>query len=177
MVVSQSLGNPEAGFYDCATPMRNSRHLFTMLALALCVRSAAAEEIASRNVTVNVNLATRTSLKVSSRVLQFDVTQAGGVATAALDFTAGARMPAGCDVVLTVETLPAADGAGGAAEADLSFVGQGPGMHAGSIGAARSTVVGRWQGSGLREGRLIFTLRASAAGSYSLPVRLVLSTP
>jgi len=148
-----------------------------MLALALCVRAVAAEEIASRHVTVNVNLATRTSLKVSSRMLQFDVAQPGGVATAALDFTAGARMPAGCDVVLTVEALPTADGAAGKTTPDLSFVGEGPGMLAGSMAGARSTIVGRWQGSGLREGRVIFTLRASAAGTYSLPVRLVLSTP
>jgi hypothetical protein len=157
--------------------MRNSRHLFTMLALALCARVAAGEEVASRNVTVNVSLATRTSLKVSSQVLQFDVTQPGGAATAALDFTAGARMPAGCDVVLTIEPLRAVVCSGGAAVADLSFIGEGPGMLTGSMAADRSTIVGRWQGSGLREGRVVFKLRASAAGSYTLPVRVVLITP
>lgn len=158
--------------------MRSRLHL-TVLALAICVRAAAAEDVASKQVTVNVNLATRTSLKVSSRVLQFDVRQPGGIDTAALDFTAGARMPAGSDVVLTVEPLRAIEGPGGVADvdADLTFTGEGQGMLGGSIGSAHSTVVGRWQGSGLREGRVVFTLRASATGSYSLPVRVVLSTP
>ena len=156
-----------------------SRLLLTVLTLAICARAAAAEDIASKSVTVNVNLAMRTSLKVSSRVLQFDVRQPGGSATASLDFTAGSRMPEGSDIVLTVEPLRAIDGAGGAAdvESDLSFAGEGQGLLAGSIGSAQSAVVGRWQGSGLREGRVIFTLRASAAGNYSLPVRVVLSTP
>ena len=31
--------------------------------------------------------------------------------------------------------------------------------------------------SGLREGRVVFTLRANASGTYTLPVRFVLSTP
>jgi hypothetical protein len=156
-----------------------SRLSFVLLSLAMCARAAAAEDIASANVTVNVNLATRTSLKVSSRLLQFDVAQPGGIATAAIDFTAGARMPAGSDVVLTVEPLRALEGPGGAAdvESDLTFTGEGQGMLAGSLAAAQSTVVGRWQGSGHREGRVIFKLRANAAGIYSLPVRVVLSTP
>ena len=156
-----------------------SRLLLTALTLALCSHTAAAEDVASRNVTVNVQLATRTSLKVSSPVLRFDVAQPGGIATAALEFTAGARMPAGSDVVLTVEPMRAIEGPGGAADvdSDLSFTGEGHGMLAGSIAAAHSTVVGRWQGSGLREGRVVFTLRASTPGSYSLPVRIVLSTP
>jgi hypothetical protein len=142
-------------------------------------RAAAAEDVAAKNVVVNVNLATRTSLKVSSRVLQFDVARAGGTATAALEFTAGARMPAGSDVVLTVEPERAVEGPGGAADvdSDLSFTGEGEGLLAGTIASARSTIVGRWQGSGRREGRVIFTLRANAAGSYVLPVRVVLSTP
>jgi hypothetical protein len=158
--------------------MRNSRHFFTMLALVLSARAPAAEEIGSRHITMNVSLAARTSLKVSSRVLQFDVTRPDEAATAALEFAAGARMPAGCDVVLTIEPLQAVvDGTVAAAVTDLRFVGEGTGMLSGSIAADRSTIVARWQGSGLREGRLLFTLRARAAGSYSLPVRLVLSTP
>lgn len=159
--------------------MRHSRLLLSVLALALCASTAAAEEVANGNVTVSLTVAPRTSLKVSSRVLHFDVTQPGSVATAAMEFTAGARMASGSDVVLTVEPMRGLDGPGGAAdvETDLSFVGEGDGMLAGSIAIAQSTIVGRWQGSGLREGRLIFRLRANAAGTYSLPVRFVLSTP
>lgn len=159
--------------------MRNSRLLLTVLALALCASTAAAEDVANGNVTVSLIVGPRTSLKVSSRVLHFDVTQPGSVATAAMEFTAGARLASGSDVVLTVEPLRGIDGPGGAAdvETDLSFVGEGDGMLAGSIAISQSTIVGRWQGSGLREGRLIFRLRANAAGNYSLPVRFVLSTP
>ena len=159
--------------------MRNSRLLLTVLALALSATAAAAEEVATSSVSVNLNLGTRTSLKVSSQVLRFDVTTAGEAATAALDFTAGARMPSSSDVVLTVEPLRGMEGPGGAADVEtgLTFTGQGAGVLAGSVGMSQGTVVGRWQGSGLREGRLIFTLRVNAAGSYLLPVRFVLSTP
>ena len=157
--------------------MRNSRHLLTVLALVLCGRTGSAEDVTSRSVVVNVNLVTRTALKVSSDRLQFDVPGMGGAATASIAFTAGARMPAGCDVVLTVEPLEPMDGSAGVRDADISFTGEGPGMLAGSIAAGRSTVVGRWQGSGVREGRVVFTLRAAAGGSYSLPIRVVLSTP
>jgi hypothetical protein len=38
-------------------------------------------------------------------------------------------------------------------------------------------VAGRWIGSGLRTGRLTFALRSAVAGTYSLPVRFVLSAP
>lgn len=159
--------------------MRNSRLLLMVPVLALCASGAAAEDVATGNITVNVTVAARTSLKVSSRVLHFDVTQPGAVATAAMEFSAGARLSSGSDVVLTVEPLRGLDGPGGAAgvETALDFVGEGDGMLAGSIAMARSTIVGRWQGSGLREGRVIFQLRADAAGTYSLPVRFVLSTP
>ena len=150
-----------------------------MLALALCASTVAAEDVARGHITVSANVAPRTSLKVSSRMLQFDVTQPGGVATAALEFTAGARLASGSDVVLTVEPLRGMDGPGGAADVEtaLSFIGEGDGMLAGSIAMTESTILGRWQGSGLREGRVIFKLRTNAAGNYSLPVRLVLSTP
>jgi hypothetical protein len=159
--------------------MCNSRLLTTVLVLGLCASTAAAEDVATRHITVNVTMAPRISLKVSSQVLQFDVTQPGAVATAAVEFTAGARMASGSAVVLTVEPWQGLDGPGGAADVEtaLSFVGEGDGMLAGSVAMAESTIVGRWQGSGRREGRVIFKLRANAAGNYVLPVRFVLSTP
>ena len=156
-----------------------ARLSFAVIMLALCARTARAEDVKAANVIVNVNVATRTSLKVSSRTLHFDVRQPGGIAIAALEFTAGARTPAGSDIVLSVEPLRAIEGPGGAAdvESDLSFSGEGLGLLAGPLDAAGSTVVGRWQGSGLRQGRVVFSLRASAAGTYLLPLRVVLSTP
>jgi hypothetical protein len=159
--------------------MRNSRLLLAALAIALGATVAGAEDVATGNVSVTANFKTRTSLKVSSRLLKFDVTQPGATATAAIEFTAGARMPSGSDVVLTVEPLRGLHGPGGAAdvETDLSFSGEGDGLTAGSLSSSAHAVVGRWQGSGLRTGRVVFKLRADAAGSYSMPVRFVLSTP
>ena len=155
--------------------MRNSRLLLAGAMIAVCASAAhAAEDVATASVSVNLNLAPRTSLKVSSRVLQFEVIRAGELATASLEFSAGARMPAGSDVVLSVEALSA----GGAdAEMDLTFAGEGAGTLAGSIVSSQSAMVGRWRGSGVRDGRIVFTLRANAAGSYAVPLRLVLSTP
>ena len=83
--------------------MCNSRLLLTVLALGVCASTAAAEDVATGNITVNVTVAPRTSLKVSSNLLQFDMTQPGAIATAAVEFTAGARLASGSDVVLTVE--------------------------------------------------------------------------
>ena len=152
-----------------------------LLALLVLVSPAAAagEDVANGIITVNVHVAPRTSLTVSSRVLQFDVTQPGGTAAAAIDFTAGARLASESDVVLTDEPLHGMAGPGGASdvETDLTFVGEGDGMLTGAVAMARSTTVGRWLGSGRREGRVVFTLRANAAGAYTLPVRFVLSTP
>jgi len=149
------------------------------LALGFCGSVAAAEETARATVNVTAVVTARTSLKVSSQILQFDVARADGVATAAVDFTAGARLPSGSEIVLTVEPLRGVDGPGGAAdiETSLSFAGEGQGLLAGQIRAAQMAIVGRWQGSGVRDGRVIFTLRASTAGTYSVPVRFILSTP
>ena len=156
------------------------RTLSIALAAAAAVslaRDARAEDVARANVMVNVSLASRTSLRVSSELLQFEVAS-NGTTVASVDFTAGMRMPAGSDVVLSIEPLTGLDGPGGAADVEtaLSFTGHGDGLLSGPVGAGQ-TVVGRWHGSGLREGRLLFTLRANAAGSYVLPVRFVLSTP
>ena len=96
-----------------------------------------------------------------------------------MEFTAGARMASGSAVVLTVEPWQGLDGPGGAADVEtaLSFVGEGDGMLAGSVAMAQSTIVGRWQGSGRREGRVIFRLRANAAGSYVQSLRVTLVRP
>jgi hypothetical protein len=71
------------------------------------------------------------------------------------------------------------DGPGGAAdvETSLQFSGEGSGTLAGPVAARGMTTAGRWIGSGLRTGRLIFQLRASAAGTYAVPLRFVLSAP
>ena len=158
---------------------RTLAFLAIALAVAWCAGPVCAQDVAHVSVQVHLDVAPRTSLKVSSQVLQFDVAQAGDRATAAIEFTAGARMATGADVVLSVEPVHGLDGPGGAAdvEAALSFAGDGPGLLTGPLLAQTAAIVGRWQGSGLREGRVVFTLRASASGVYTLPIRFVLSTP
>jgi hypothetical protein len=147
--------------------------------LTLAVSQAHAAETATSRVSVNVQIASRTSLKVSTDVIRFEVLEPGDAAGASVDFTAGARVPSGAGVVLTIEPLRHVDGPGGAAdvETSITFDGDGEGLVGGRLDPERPTVAGRWQGSGLRQGRLFFTIRANAAGTYMLPLQFVLSTP
>jgi hypothetical protein len=157
-----------------------SRLVVMLVLLALPgATAAAAEDVARASVSVNAQFTSRTSLKVSSELLRFEVVEAGATATASIEFSAGARTPSDGDVVLTIEPMRAIEGPGGAAdvEASLSVSGEGQGLVAATVNPTSGTVIGRWQGSGLRAGRLVFALRTNATGSYSLPVRFVLSTP
>ena len=142
---------------------------------AVCV----AEESATASVAVSAQFSSRTSLKVSSQLLQFAVTAPGEAALATVEFSAGARTRPAGEVVLTVEATRAMDGPGGAADIDtaVTFSGEGEGTTAGALGSAAPSVAGRWSGSGLRTGRLTFALRSAVTGSYSVPLRFVLSTP
>jgi len=66
--------------------------------------------------------------------------------------------------VLSVEPLTGLLGPGGAADVEttLAFDGSGEGTRAGVLDPAAPTVAAHWTGSGLRRGRLTFTLRAGA---------------
>jgi hypothetical protein len=130
-------------------------------------------------VTVSATFAAKTSLKVSSDVLLFNVAGPDGVAVATVDFAAGARTRDGGEVVLSVEALRALAGPGGAADVDASvtFAGDGNGTHTGALAPHLQAVAGRWMGSGMRRGRIVFTLRARTPGQYSVPVRFALMTP
>jgi hypothetical protein len=144
--------------------------------LGLAAPSLAADPASvSASVVVNANFSTRTSLKVSHQVLQFAVPSADGTSRVEVDFTAAARTRAGGEVILLVESLgPFDDGSQGSA--DVSFTGEGPGTARGALAVNGATPVARWSGSGLRTGRLTFTLRA-AAGRYTVPVRFLLAAP
>jgi hypothetical protein len=143
--------------------------------------AARAEEIATAAVRVEAQFFARTSLQVSNDLLQFDVVPSGdrATATASVSFLARARTASGADIVLTVEPLRSVEGPGGAADGGtaLSFAGDGHGLLSGELSTAVPALVGRWQGSGVREGRVVFTLRADAMGNYRVPVRFVLSAP
>ncbi len=141
------------------------------------VPSVCAGETATATVTVSVQIASRTSLRVSSDVLHFDAPGTNMPASADVEFSAGARVPHGADVVLTVEP-EGAIASGGAADVEtaVTFEGEGEGTVNGTL-AAMPSVASRWQGSGLRKGRIRFTLHTTAAGTYAVPVRFVLTTP
>jgi hypothetical protein len=140
---------------------------------------AMADDTDSKAMTVTAAIGSRTSLKVSSQLLQFDVRDPGDEAVAVVDFSAGARTRQGGEVVLTVEPQRAAAGPGGAADVEtaLTFAGEGDATLSGTLLPMSPSVAGRWSGSGLRTGRVMFALRASASGNYRVPVRFVLSTP
>ena len=146
---------------------------FVCVTLLASPPSVEGAESTSSTVAVVAGFGTRTSLKVSGETLQFAVTEPDAPAVAVIEFSAGARTRAGDEVMLTVERLPGPDCP---EEALITFRGDGAGTVAGTLGAAGPTPVARWTGSGLRRGRLTFLLRAGA-GTYTLPIRFVLSTP
>ena len=161
--------------------MRLPQHLaFTIVALvASCALSRQAAAQVTATVPALATVHARTSLVVSSELLRFDVVEPGGRASVTVDFSAAARTAAGADVVLSVEPLTGLLGPGGAAdfETTLAFDGSGEGTRGGVLDAAAPTVAAHWTGSGLRRGRLTFTLRAGAPGAYQIPVRFILSAP
>ena len=151
---------------------------FALAALAVCVVTAAtlssaeASEAAHASLTVHADVSARTSLTVSSELLQFEIVNPANPSDAVIEFSAGARTRPDGEVLLSVERLTELEGPGGNAHQPavvLSEVG-------GQIGAAPQ-VVRRWSGSGLRHGTLQFVLRARTAGKYRVPVRFVLSAP
>jgi len=142
------------------------------------VPNVASADTASRALTVSATFSSRTTLKVSADLLRFEVAS-GQPATAIVEFSAGTRTQSGAQVVLSVEPLRGLEGPGGAAdvETSVSFAGHGEGTLNGMLRAAGPTVAGQWIGSGMRHGRLVFALQAGAPGTYTVPVRFVLSAP
>jgi len=149
----------------------------SLAVLALAAAPARADVTAT--VKVSVQVYGRTALQVSGQQLTWELPFDAASASAVIDFTAKARTRRDGEVVLTVEPERWLDGPGGAADADalVTFDGRGPGTLAGQLVPASPSIVGRWIGSGRRTGQLSFALHAGVAGSYRLPVRLVLSTP
>lgn len=122
-------------------------------------------------VTVHALVSSRTSLKVSSEQLRFDVVDPTQPAVVSVDFSAAVRTQAGADVMLSVE-LADVDRAG-----LVTFRGDGEGTRAGTARAHAASVAARWIGSGRRAGRLTFALSGRGRGSYTIPVRFVLAAP
>lgn len=132
--------------------------------------AASARDVAMVRLAILVQVSSRTSLTVSTDQLRFNSTPGGDPAVVEVDFSAGARISSGTDIVLTVQPLTTAEGV-------ITFDGDGEGTRAGVLAMDGPSTVGRWRGSGLRRGRVVFTLREATAGASSVPVRFVLSAP
>lgn len=132
-------------------------------------RVIAAPDTATQSIQAHAYIAARSSLMVSSEVLHFVVADPGRAATATVDFVAGIRTHEGAEVVLTVEAVRGSDNL-------VTFATDGEGGVHGAM-ASRPVLAGRWIGSGRRTGRIAFSLLGGAVGTYSVPVRFVLSAP
>ena len=129
------------------------RSLFSAVVLAAVAGIAtdvSAAETAASSVAVSAQFSSRTSLRVSTDLLRFDVADPDRSATAAVEFSAGARTYSDAEVVLSVEPLRAVEGPGGAADvpSSVSFSGEGAGTTAGALSSSSPTVAGRWLGEG-----------------------------
>jgi len=153
-----------------------------LVGLSLAVFIAASASLVAdttARLTIGATVSGRTRLSVSTRVLDFQLSPSESQATTAVAFVAAARTTSGGEVILTVEQERSLVGPGGAADVDatVTFEGDTEGTLEGQLQPHTPSVVGRWIGSGRRDGQLLFTLQASAPGEYRLPVRFVLSTP
>jgi hypothetical protein len=159
--------------------MRLANGLLAVFVVFVSAESVRAQHaLASTSVLATATFAPRPTLTVSAHVLQFRIEPGSTHADAVVDFSAAMRARPGDDVVLTVRAAKAIDGPGGAADIDavISFAGAGDGVRSGTVDANRAAVAARWPGGGKRGGRLVFTLRASAPGVYSVPLTYLLGT-
>lgn len=158
--------------------MRLSWSLVIGAFVPLLAAPSAAEsaETISTTVAVVAEFSTVTSLRVSSQTLQFAAAQPDLPAVAVVDFVAGARTRQGGEVMLSVEPMTGLVPDEGSSDVAVTFTGQGAGLLSGTLASTGSTPVARWTGSGLRTGRLTFSL-PQTAGAPTLPVRFVLSAP
>lgn len=180
ILVVLGLGEKREGPYDRSWPMRSPA--LGCLAVALLAHPAALlAQSGDRSVAViaTATIAPRTSLKTSARVLEFRIEPGTTEAVAVVEFTAAARALPDAEVLMTVTPDGGLIGPGGAADVDaeLTFSGEGSGIPGGTLTLTESSTTARWTGGGLRNGRLVFKLRASSPGDYKLPVRFAVRIP
>jgi hypothetical protein len=134
-----------------------------------------AQSVATHALSLQTSLAPRTSLRVSTSRLRFDVVADGKVAGAAADYRAAARTAAHGHVVLTIQPDGALESPDGSRTTGLAVL---CGDAAGSVPltVGRPQAVGRWTGSGVWQGTVSCRLQgATAPGSYFQPVNFVVS--
>jgi len=133
---------------------------------------------ATATVTMRAVFNSYTSLRVSSSQLRFEVPDTLAAPRVFIEFSGAARTRTGAQVVLSVEAVGAIQPPAGGPSADLVVGYEGEGENAGTLSEAGPHVAGRWTGSGVRQGRVLFTLvGATVPGTYLLPLKFVLSAP
>ena len=158
-----------------------------LLAAGLCAALGAALAASDQSIAITrfqATIRTQTALHLSDDVLTIAPRRAGDIgplSAGAIEFRAAARTSSGGEVILTVEPLePIASLAGGAGESPttIAFEGSGEGAQSGALNDARPETVARWVGSGLRTGRLTFTVHGPVSPQgATLPLRFVLTAP
>ena len=172
-----------------ATGLRSARLVTAAFAAtgvaAILVASLGASDQSIAVTRFQANIRTSTSLRVSNHVLVISPRPDAGEAplqAGAIEFRAAARTASDGEVILTVEPLvPLASLSGGGAgdsATTIAFEGSGDGAQSGALSDAHPETVARWVGSGLRTGRLTFTLRGPVSPQgATLPLRFLLAAP
>jgi hypothetical protein len=171
-----------------ATPSRHARLLTSaIIAASVCAAFGPLTVASDQSVAVtrfHATVRTHTALRLSDDVLTIAprVTGDGGPLSAGvIEFRAAARTASDGEVLMTVEPLaPIASLAGGAGDTatTIAFEGSGDGAQSGALSDAHPETVARWVGSGLRTGRLTFTLRGPVSPhGATLPLRFLLAAP
>jgi len=150
-------------------------------ALALPIH---ASDVASSIIVFQANVSASTALRVSSSLLQVGPrtgASADPVVIGTIDYRAAVRTRSGGEVVLTVEAgvdLPTLAGSSAGGEATIDFEASGDGARGGVLRNAVPQVAGRWVGSGVRTGQMVFRLRGvTAIAGATVPVLFVISLP
>lgn len=142
---------------------------------------AAAAQQSARSLVIGATVANASSLRLSSSALHVGSVEGGRVVVVGtIVFDASARTRTTGEVILTVEALRDPDTLTGGPSGDDVVVEYG-GSSDGVVPGVLSTgpqVAGRWTGSGVRHGQLVFTLRSqSPTVGGTIPLRFVLATP
>ncbi len=167
--------------------MKRSRTLWVgVLGMAASVMLPVALSAANEDnalVRFGTSVGATTSLRVSSSELRIEPSPAGSLGphvVGTIEYVAAARTHNSGEVVLTVEALAGLDtlpGSGNLSETAIEFEGSASGAMAGVLSTSPE-VAARWVGSGIRSGRLTFTVRgAGPQHTTAVPLRFVISTP
>ncbi len=140
--------------------------------------SAGARATDAGRVMLVVDVRSRTSLQVSTSELRFDVVDEAATPRVEVDYRAAARTRSDHPVMLTVDPAGEVRTLDGESVRGLAVRLEAAGARDTTLAAGGSHIVARWTGSGVRSGRVAFTLLgAHKPGVYLLALKFALSVP